>query len=200
VAKVFQIALTGGIASGKSLVADRLRELGAVVIDADRLAREVVEPGTPGLAQIRDRFGESVITADGSLDRKALGAIVFADEQARLDLNGITHPAIIERRRALMADLPEDAVVVQDIPLLVETVPDPHAHYDRVLVVHADEDERVRRMIENRGMSRDEAEGRMRAQAAEADRLAVADVVIDNTASIERTLEQVDDFWASIPR
>lgn len=197
---VIQIALTGGIAAGKSLVASRLAEHGAVVVDADALAREVVEPGTPGLAAIADRFGPSVIGADGALDRAALGAIVFSDPDARSALNGITHPAINARRKEIMAALPDDTIVVQDIPLLVETVADVRSHYDHVLVVHAEQAERKRRMIENRGMAPDEAERRIRSQASEDERLAVATTVIDNTGSTEATLEQVDAFWESIQR
>ena len=195
---MIQIALTGGIAAGKSVVAKRLAELGAVVIDADVLAREVVEPGTPGLDAIRARFGDAVIAADGTLNRPALGAIVFADEGARRDLNAITHPAIAARRREILSALDDDAVVVNDIPLLVETVSDPAAHYDHVLVVHADEAERMRRMIDDRGMSRDEAEGRMRSQATEEQRLAAATTVIDNTGQLDTTVAQVDRFWRSL--
>jgi dephospho-CoA kinase len=197
---VIQIALTGGIAAGKSVVAKRLAELGAVVIDADLLAREVVQPGTPGLAAIRERFGDAVIASDGSLDRPALGAIVFADPHARGALNAITHPAINARRKQIVAGLADDAVVVNDIPLLVETVPDARSHYDHVVVVHADEAERLRRMVEHRGMSRDEAEGRMRSQATEEQRLAAATTVIDNTGPLEATLTQVDAFWRSLER
>ncbi|MDM4763101.1 dephospho-CoA kinase [Galbitalea sp. SE-J8] len=197
---MYQIALTGGVAAGKSLVARRLAELGAVVIDADVLAREVVEPGTPGLGAIRARFGDGVIAADGSLDRPALGTIVFADPEARAALNGITHPAIIARRRELMAALPLDAIVVQDIPLLVETVPDARERYDAVLVVHADEEDRIERMTRARGWTREEAVRRIRSQAAEEERLAIATRVIDNTGSREATLAQVDAFWDSIPR
>jgi dephospho-CoA kinase len=195
---VLNIALTGGIAAGKSLVARRLAELGAVLVDADVLAREVVAPGTPGLDAIRERFGPGVIADDGSLDRAALGAIVFTDADAREALNGITHPAINRRRRELLATLPDDAIVVHDIPLFVETVTEPHKDFQIVLVVHAEEDERIRRMVEDRGMAEAEARGRMAAQATEEQRLAIADVVIDNTGKPADTLRQVDEFWGSI--
>ncbi|CAN5330249.1 hypothetical protein BH11ACT2_BH11ACT2_18710 [soil metagenome] len=197
---MIQIALTGGIAAGKSVVAKRLAELGAVVIDADALAREIVQPSTPGLAAVREAFETSMIATDGSLDRPALGHIVFADESKRRVLNDITHPAINARRRELIAQLPVDAVVVNDIPLLVETVPDPRPHYAEVVVVHADWDERIRRMVKNRGMSREEAEGRMRAQATEDERLAIATTVIDNTGALDDTIAQVDAFWAGLSR
>jgi dephospho-CoA kinase len=197
---VYNVALTGGIAAGKSVVARRLVELGAVLIDADVLAREVVEPGTPGLAAIRDRFGEGVLAPDGSLDRAALGAIVFADADALADLNAITHPAIRVRRRELMAGAGEHDVLVHDIPLLVEGVAGRPPGYDAIVVVHADHDERVRRMVEDRGMTPEDAERRIAAQATEERRLEVADVVIDNTGDLRRTLEQVDRFWSGIPR
>lgn len=197
------IALTGGIASGKSTVARRLVEHGAVLVDADVLAREVVEPGTPGLAAIAERFGASVIDEDGRLNRAALGAIVFADEAARLDLNAITHPAVWARARQLFADAQArhpDAVVVYDVPLLVEASGDRRLHFDRVVVVHADRDERIRRLVELRGLDEAEARRRVLAQAGDAERLAVADVVIDATGTLEHTLAQVDELWADLSR
>jgi dephospho-CoA kinase len=193
------VALTGGIASGKSTVARRLARLGAVVVDADVLAREVVEPGTPALARIAEKFGAHVITADGSLDRAALGAIVFGDDDARRALNAITHPAVGERSRALFdaahaAD--PDAVVVYDVPLLI----DGHGNgrvdeFDRVIVVSADEETRARRLVELRGMDEAEARRRIASQAPEAARLAIADDVIDATGTLEQTLAQVDALW-----
>lgn len=195
------IALTGGIASGKSTVARRLVEHGAVLVDADVLAREVVEPGTPGLAAIAERFGASVIDEDGRLNRPALGAIVFADEAARLDLNAITHPAVWARARQLFADAhasDPDAVVVYDVPLLVEASADRQLHFDRVVVVHADRDERIRRLVRLRGLDEAEATRRVLAQADDAERLAVADVVIDATGTLEHTLRQVDELWAQL--
>ncbi|MBP2458468.1 dephospho-CoA kinase [Clavibacter michiganensis] len=193
------IGLTGGIAAGKTVVADRLAELGAVRIDADRLAREVVEPGTPALAEIARRFGPGVIAADGSLDRLALGAVVFQDPDARRDLEAITHPAVRALSAARMAAAGEadaDAVVVYDIPLLVES--GRVDEFDRIVVVHAPREERIRRLVELRGMSPEEAERRIASQAADEDRLAVADVVIDSGVSLASTLAQTDRLWANL--
>jgi dephospho-CoA kinase len=200
---VYLIALTGGIASGKSTVARRLVELGAVLVDADALAREVVEPGMPALAAIEQRFGPSVLTPDGRLDRAALGAIVFADERSRLDLNAITHPAVWGLAKQRFADAEQrdpNAVVVYDVPLLVEASGDRPMRFDRVLVVQADRDERVRRLVELRGMSRPEAERRIDAQAGDAERLAVADDVIDANGAIEQTMRRTDDVWHALQR
>lgn len=199
---MYQIGLTGGIASGKSVVAARLAEHGAIVTDADRLAREVVEAGTPGLAAIVERFGPSVIAGDGSLDRPALGAIVFADAEARRALNDITHPAIAKRRAELVRDAvarDPHAVIVNDIPLLVETIPaGAPTGFDLVVVVSATPETRIARMTELRGLSRAEAERRIAAQATEEQRRAIADVVIDSNGSLEETLAQADRLWASV--
>jgi len=196
------IGLTGGIASGKSTVAARFVELGAVVVDADVLAREVVEPGTPGLAEIERAFGSSVISADGSLNRPALGAIIFADADRREQLNAITHPAIwkraIELFREADAANPE-VVVVYDVPLLAEAAADRPMQFDLVVVVQADIETRIARLVDLRGMSRGEAEGRVRAQASDRDRLRLADVVIDTGGTLDDTLEQVDSLWAQLP-
>lgn len=195
------VALTGGIASGKSVVSRRLVEHGAVLVDADVLAREVVEPGTPALAAIAERFGASVIGPDGRLDRPALGAIVFADEASRLALNAITHPAVWARARELFADAAAndpDAVVVYDVPLLVEASGDRPLRFDRVVVVHADRAERIRRLVELRGLDPAEAERRVLAQAGDAERLAVADVVIDANGSLEHTMQQADALWRDL--
>jgi dephospho-CoA kinase len=190
------IGLTGGIASGKSTIARRLADHGAVVVDADKIAREVVEPGTPALAEIAETFGAGVIQADGSLNRPALGAIVFADEDARLRLNGITHPAVLRastaRFEAAGAEDP-DAIVVYDIPLLVESAND--YPFDLVVVAHASADTRIDRLVRLRGMDRAEAERRIRSQASDDERLAVADVVIDTDGSLEQTIEQADALW-----
>lgn len=196
------VALTGGIASGKSTVARRLAELGAVVVDADVLAREVVEPGTPALARIAEHFGPDVITPDGSLDRGALGALIFGDAEARVALNAITHPAVGKRSRALFAAALEadpDAVVVYDVPLLV----DEHGRgrvdeFDRVIVVTADAETRVRRLVELRGMDEADARRRVDAQASEASRLAIADDVIDANGTLDDTLAQVNALWARL--
>lgn len=196
------VALTGGIASGKSTVARRLEELGAVVVDADRIAREVVEPGTPALARIEERFGHGVIAADGSLDRAALGAIVFGDDDARRALNAITHPAVGDRSRALFAAAQAadpDAVVVYDVPLLVDERGDGRVdEFDRVIVVAADEETRIRRLVELRGMDEAEARRRIGSQAPESARLAIADDVIDSNGSLEETLAQVDALWPTL--
>jgi dephospho-CoA kinase len=194
-------ALTGGIASGKSTVASRLRTHGAVVIDADRVAREVVERGTPALAAIGRRFGQEVIRTDGSLDRAALGAIVFRDEKARGDLNAITHPEVwrsVAELRGQAAAADPYAVVVYDVPLLVEAAQDRPMAFDLVAVVTAPEEERVRRLVELRGMSQDEARSRIRSQASDDERLAVADVVIDAGGSPEETLTQADRLWEKL--
>jgi dephospho-CoA kinase len=199
IAFVYQIGLTGGIASGKSVVTARLAERGAVVIDADRLARDVVAPGTPGLAALADRFGPSVIAEDGTLDRPALGAIVFSDESARLALNGITHPAIAALRRELVARADERAVIVNDIPLLVETLKEgERPSFDLVVVVSAETETRIGRMMELRGLSREEALRRIESQATEAQRLAVADVVIDSNGTLAETLSQADALWETV--
>lgn len=194
---MYLIGLTGGIASGKSLVSARLAELGAVIVDADVLAREVVEPGTPALAAIAEHFGSTVIRDDGSLDRPALGAIVFADSHEREKLNAITHPAVWKRARELFAAAPPDAVVVYDVPLLVEGAKGRQLDFDLIVVVSASIDTRLHRLIEKRGMTREEAMHRLNSQASDAERLAVADLVIDNEGSIEETLVQVNALWAS---
>ncbi|HEY1531894.1 MAG TPA: dephospho-CoA kinase [Galbitalea sp.] len=192
------IGLTGGIASGKSTVASRLVEHGAVLVDADVLAREVVEPGTAGLAAIRKEFGESVISPDGSLNRPALGAIIFSDTDKREALNAITHPAIWKRGKELFADAEAkdpDVVIVYDVPLLAEAAADRPMKFDVIVVVQADIEKRIDRMVELRGMSRAEADGRLRAQASDEDRLRFADVVIDSNGTLDQTLDQVDRLW-----
>jgi len=194
---VITVALTGGIASGKSLVAGRLRELGAIVIDSDALAREVVEPGTEGLARVAAEFGSGVLTPEGALDRRALGAIVFGDPERRRALEAITHPLIRDRAKALAAEAPADAVVVRDIPLLVETAA-PLDSFAEVIVVDAPLETRIARMVEQRGMSRQEALDRIAAQATDEARLAIATVVIDNGGTVERTVEQVDALWSRL--
>ncbi|WP_265446736.1 dephospho-CoA kinase [Flexivirga meconopsidis] len=187
------VGLTGGIGSGKSTVSSRLTELGAVVIDADRLAREVVEPGAPGLAQIAKRFGDEVLQADGTLDRPALGAIVFADPEARRDLERITHPRIAELTAQARAAAPREAIVVHDMPLLVET--GLAANYDLVLIVDASEQVRLDRLVRDRGMAVEDARARIAAQATDEQRRAVADVVLDNNGTREQLLAQVDAVW-----
>jgi dephospho-CoA kinase len=196
---MYLIGLTGGIASGKSVVARRLAEHGAVHVDADALAREVVEPGTPGLAAIAAQFGAEVIAPDGSLDRAALGAIVFREPEKRLALNAITHPAVwaLARERFEAAEAADPrAVVVYDVPLLAEAAADRPMRFDLVVVVHADRQTRLNRMVELRGMTREEATHRLNSQASDTERLAIADVVIDSNGTIEETLVQADELWA----
>jgi len=199
---VHLIGLTGGIASGKSAVAQRLASHGAVVIDADALAREVVEPGTPGLAAIAERFGDGLVTADGALDRPALGAIIFADAQARLDLNAITHPLVQQRARELMAAADArdpGAVVVYDVPLLLEaSAQDGYHRFEKIVVVEAEPATRIRRLVELRGMSEADAARRIASQATDAERRAIADIVIDSNGTLDQTLAQADALWEQL--
>ncbi|WNV77423.1 dephospho-CoA kinase [Geodermatophilus sp. DSM 44513] len=190
---MLRIGLTGGIGSGKSTVAGLLAARGARVVDADRIAREVVEPGTSGLAAVVSAFGPDVLTPEGALDRPALAAVVFADPAARRRLDGIVHPLVRTRAAELVAAAPPDAVVVQDVPLLVET--GQAASYDLVLVVEADQDTRVRRLVA-RGLSEEDARARIAAQATDEQRRAVADVVLDNSGTVEDLEAQVERFWA----
>ena len=195
---MFRIGLAGGIGSGKSTVSARLAEHGAVVIDYDRLAREAVEPGTPGLAAIAERFGDEVIAADGTLDRDALGAVVFGDDTARADLEAITHPAIFELATALEATVADDGVVVHDLPLLVEA--GMATLFDLVVVVDVPPYVQVDRLVTLRGMTEAEVRARQAAQASREERAAVADVVLDNTGTIEDLEARVDELWASIQK
>jgi dephospho-CoA kinase len=190
---VLRIGLTGGIGSGKSTVAALLAARGALVVDADRIAREVVEPGTPGLAAVVAAFGPGVLTAEGSLDRPALASIVFADPGARARLDGIVHPLVRARAQELIAAAPDHAVVVQDVPLLVET--GQAGAHDLVLVVEADLETRVAR-LGLRGLSEEDARARIAAQATDEQRRAVADVVLDNSGAPEDLAGQVERFWA----
>lgn len=195
------VALTGGIASGKSTVAKRLAQHGAIIVDADELARVAVAPGSPGLDAVVRRFGPGVLAPDGALDRAALGSIVFADAQAREDLNAITHPEVwrLARERFSAAEASDpDAVVVYDVPLLVEASAARPLRFDRIVVAHAGHATRLRRLVELRGMSEPEAERRLGAQASDDERLAVADDVIDTAGSMAATLEQADRLWASL--
>ena len=196
---MLRIGLTGGIGSGKSTVAALLAARGAVVVDADRIAREVVEPGTPGLAAVVGAFGPGVLAGDGSLDRAALAAIVFADPEARARLDGIVHPLVRARAREVIGQAAPDAVVVQDVPLLVET--GQAGAHDLVLVVETDLETRVARLLQ-RGLSEDDARARIAAQATDEQRRAVADVVLDNSGGPEALAGQVDRFWAEhvLPR
>ena len=190
---MLRIGLTGGIGSGKSTVAGLLADRGALVVDADRIAREVVEPGTGGLAAVVDAFGPGVLTADGALDRAALASIVFGDPAARARLDAIVHPLVRARAEEVVAQAPPDAVVVQDVPLLVET--GQAGRYDLVLVVEADLGTRVARLA-LRGLAEEDARARIAAQATDEQRRAVADVVLDNSGDREALTAQVERFWA----
>ncbi|AOS62867.1 dephospho-CoA kinase [Actinoalloteichus hymeniacidonis] len=192
---MLRIGLTGGIGAGKSTVAKRLAELGAVIVDADRLAREVVAPGTDGLAEIVTAFGDRMLTAEGTLDRPAMGELVFADAAARARLNEIVHPRVAARTAELLAQAAPDAIVVHDVPLLVEN--GLAAGYHLVVVVHADEAVRVQRLRRDRAMTEEAVRARIASQATEAARRAAADVWLDNDGSTSQTRAAVDLLWTS---
>ncbi|MFN8189630.1 MAG: dephospho-CoA kinase [Nocardioidaceae bacterium] len=191
-----RVALTGGVASGKSTVAAMLVELGAVVIDADLLAREAVAPGTDGLAEVVAAFGSHVLTDDGELDRPALGAIVFADEDRRRTLEAIIHPRVRARAAELEAAAAPGALVVHDIPLLVET--GRAGEFDAVLVVDVPVATQIERMVGLRGMTEAEATARIAAQASREQRAAVATYLIDNTGSLDALRARVDEIAAEL--
>jgi dephospho-CoA kinase len=194
--RVLMVGLTGGIGAGKSAVSGRLAELGALVVDADQLAREVVAPGTVGLAEVVAAFGDGVLDADGALDRPALGRLVFADPQARRRLEAIIHPRVRARSAELIAAAPPEAIVVNDVPLLVEAgLAD---GFDVVVIVLAGEQTRVRRLVEARGMSETDARSRIGAQATDDQRRAVADVVVENDGTLDELRAQVDALWRDV--
>ncbi len=188
-----RVGLTGGVGAGKSAVAAVLRELGAVVIDADVLSREVVAKGTDGLREVVAAFGPQVLTADGELNRPALASVVFADEEARRRLEAIVHPRVRARSAELEAAAAPGAVVVHDIPLLTET--GQAAAFDEVLVVDVPVETQVRRLVEQRGMTPQDAEARVAAQASREQRRAVATYVIDNTGTLEDLRERVAEVF-----
>ena len=191
------VGLTGGIGSGKSTVAAMLAARGAVVVDADRLARDAVAPGSPGLAAVAARFGPGVLAQDGSLDRAALADIVFSDPAALADLNALVHPLVRAAIAGRVASLEgDDCVVVLEIPLLVESGRSYGA--SAVIVVDGPEDEAVRRAVQGRGLAEADVRRRMAAQVSRADRLAAADVVIDNSGPREALEPQVDRLWAEL--
>lgn len=194
------VGLTGGIASGKSAVADRLAERGAVIVDSDVLAREVVAPGTEALGAIEKRFGSAVLRAgsDGrhELDRAALGALVFADPQARRDLEAIVHPAVRSRALELTRAAPAGSVVVQVIPLLVET--GQQGSFDRVVVVDIDPELQLRRLMNRNGLTREQSMARINAQLTREQRLAAADEVVENNGTIEQLHRAVDALWSRL--
>jgi dephospho-CoA kinase len=193
---MLKVGLTGGIGAGKSEVSRLLVEHGAVLIDADRIAREVVEPGTPGLAAVVEAFGSDVLAPDGSLDRPALGAIVFADADRLAVLNSIVHPLVGARSAELEAAATGDSVVVHDVPLLAENGLAPL--YDLVIVVDASPETQLDRLVRLRGMSEEDARARMAAQATRDKRLETADIVIDNDVPLDELHRRVDAVWADL--
>ncbi|WP_396445736.1 dephospho-CoA kinase [Actinomadura sp.] len=195
---MLKVGLTGGIGSGKSEVSALLGERGAVVIDADEIAREVVEPGTPGHAAVVAEFGADVLLPSGALDREKLGRIVFADPDRLAALNAIVHPLVGERMQELMDAAPAGAVVVYDVPLLAENGLAPM--YDEVVVVDAPEETQLERLTSRRGMSEEDARARMANQASREERLAVATHVIDNSGTLDDLKAQVDDLWEALTR
>ncbi|MFJ8633387.1 dephospho-CoA kinase [Streptomyces sp. NPDC093568] len=195
---MLKVGLTGGIGAGKSEVSRLLVEQGAVLIDADRIAREVVAPGTPGLAAVVEAFGEDVLAADGSLDRPRLGSIVFADADRLAVLNSIVHPLVGARSRELEEAAAEDAVVVHDVPLLTENGLAPL--YDVVVVVDARPETQLDRLVGLRGMTEQDARARMAAQATRERRREIADIVIDNDVPLEELRRRVKDVWDELVR
>jgi dephospho-CoA kinase len=191
-----RIALTGGIGSGKSTVARLLADRGAFIVDADAIAREIVEPGQPALDDIVVTFGD-VLQADGRLDRARLAEIVFADDAALARLNAITHPRIAARSAELLAAAPAYAVVVYDMPLLVEQGPDSLVGWDAIFVVDCPDEVRLERLVQ-RGLDPQDAQQRMAAQAGREARLAVADVVIDNAGGLAALDSQIDGLWSRL--
>jgi dephospho-CoA kinase len=193
-----RVGLTGGIGAGKSEVSRRLAARGAVVIDADAVAKEVVAPGTDGAAEVASAFGSGVLRPDGSLDRERLGDIVFADPQLRARLNQIIHPRVGTRMQQLERAAGADVIVVHDVPLLAENgLAD---GYDLVVVVDAPPAVQERRLIAERGMSRAQAQARMAAQASRPQRLAIADIIIDNSGSLAELDRKVAELWAELRR
>ncbi|WP_399924055.1 dephospho-CoA kinase [Streptomyces kanamyceticus] len=195
---MLKVGLTGGIGAGKSEVSRLFVASGAVLIDADKIAREVVEPGTPGLAAVVETFGRDILAPDGSLDRPRLGAIVFADADKLAALNAIVHPLVGARSAELEGSAPGDAVVVHDVPLLTENGLAPL--YDVVVVVDASPETQLDRLVRLRGMSEDDARARMAAQATREKRLEIADIVIDNDGPLEGLQERVAEVWADLER
>ncbi|GGQ43168.1 dephospho-CoA kinase [Streptomyces asoensis] len=195
---MLKVGLTGGIGAGKSEVSRLLVAHGAVLIDADRIAREVVAPGTPGLTAVTQAFGEDVLAPDGSLDRPRLGSVVFADPEKLALLNSIVHPLVGARSRELETAAPEDAVVVHDVPLLTENGLAPL--YDLVIVVDVAPGTQLDRLVRLRGMTEDDARARMAAQATRDDRRKIADIVIDNDVPLVDLQRRVEDVWADLAR
>jgi len=194
---MLMVGLTGGIGAGKSTVARLLADRGAVVIDADRIAREVVEPGTPTLAKLVERFGPGILRADGSLDRPVLASVAFVDDATRKELEAITHPAIGEEFQRRVAEAPPGAVVIHDVPLLVESTRG--FEYAAVIVVEAPVETRLAR-LEARGIPRDDARRRIELQATDEDRRKVATWVVDNAGDLGELEKQITGIWAELER
>ncbi|MBP6186416.1 MAG: dephospho-CoA kinase [Rhodoluna sp.] len=195
---MYLIGLTGGIAAGKSTVAKRWVELGAIEIDADQIAREVVEPGTVGLQRIREHFGFGVLNEDGSLDRAALGKVVFANHSELNALNAIVHPLVKARTAELLAEMPAHAIVIYNVPLLVEAAVD--HDFDTVVTVEAPEEEQLRRLVGIRGMTESEAKARIVTQAKPVERAARADRILSSNQDIHLLLRDADALWRDIEK
>jgi dephospho-CoA kinase len=195
---MLKVGLTGGIGAGKSEVSQRLASYGALVIDADQIARAVVEPGTPGLAQVVGLFGSGVLAPDGTLDRQRLGEIVFADDDLRAKLNSIIHPLVGARLRELEQGADADAILIEDVPLIAEN--DLAGFYDLVVVVDVPPRLQEERLIRDRGMTPDQVAARMAAQASREQRLAIASIVVDNSGSLAELDREVGELWAELSR
>ncbi|AIC47573.1 dephospho-CoA kinase [Rhodoluna lacicola] len=192
---MYLVGLTGGIASGKSTVASAWVELGGIEIDADQLAREVVEPGTPGLAAVKAAFGDSVIS-NGALDRSALGQLVFANTDKRKQLEAIVHPLVRELAAKKIAELPNDSIVIYNVPLLVEAAVD--LDFDKVVTVEAPSEKQIERLVSIRKMNREEAERRVAAQASPAQRANAADVILNSNQDLHLLLKDARRLWQQI--
>jgi dephospho-CoA kinase len=195
---LYRVGLTGGIGAGKSEVSRRLAAQGAVVIDADAIAMEVVEPGTPGLDEVVAAFGPEVLLPDGSLDRPRLGDIVFADPDLRTRLNGIVHPLVGARMRELEESAGPGSIVVHDVPLIAEN--NMAGAYDLVVVVDVPPRLQLDRLVRHRGLTREQARARMAAQASREQRLGIAGIVIDNSGSLAELDRQVGELWTELRR
>jgi dephospho-CoA kinase len=195
---LYRVGLTGGIGAGKSEVSRRLSAQGAVVIDADAIAREVVEPGTPGLAEVVAAFGPEVLLPDGSLDRPRLGDLVFADPDLRARLNGIVHPLVGARMRELEESAGPGSIVVHDVPLIAEN--NMAGAYDLVVVVDVPPRLQLDRLVRHRGLTREQARARMAAQASREQRLGIAGIVVDNSGSLAELDRQVGELWTELRR
>jgi dephospho-CoA kinase len=195
---MLKVGLTGGIGAGKSEVSRRLASYGALVIDADQIAREVVEPGTPGLAQVVGLFGTGVLAPDGTLNRRRLGEIVFGDDELRAKLNSLIHPLVGARLRELEQGADADAIVVEDVPLIAEN--DLADFYDLVVVVDVPPRLQEERLVRDRGMTPDQVAVRMAAQASREQRLAIAGIVVDNSGSLAELDREVGELWAELSR